>query len=268
MLTKAHIKDHRGIPLCNVRTTRSIGIIMEPFSEWRELRQTAQCGKCFARAKKAGWFKAAWIDPQTGDIEPKKTEDPLKELHDPIGFAHEAEKAVSRAHEDFEAENTVKCEKCQDKGFYFEARPLMAGYQLCTCPATVSLVCTKCGHSAYDHGDDARRPGFSKCHKTGCDCDCLALSNKPRVDEPVEVKETESIEEAANNLLDAAEDAFKNLKYHCPANRMTDSEREERRRILKSLESSIEDMKLWLEGIAEANQTPAQMGWVGRNGQP
>lgn len=57
MLSKVHIQDHRGVPLCNVRTTRSIGIMMEPFQKWRELRQTAQCGKCFARAKKAGLFK-------------------------------------------------------------------------------------------------------------------------------------------------------------------------------------------------------------------
>lgn len=82
MLTRVHIKDHRGLPLCNVRTTRSIGVMSMSFSEWRELRQTSMCMNCFARAKKAGWFKAAWIDPQTGEAEqdttPSQTEGSLQ----------------------------------------------------------------------------------------------------------------------------------------------------------------------------------------------
>ena len=86
-MTKAHIKDHRGRPLCNVRTTRSIGVILVGFSEWRELRQTAQCGMCHKRALKAGWFKAAWIDPQTGEAEPEPTEETGESLADIMRIA-------------------------------------------------------------------------------------------------------------------------------------------------------------------------------------
>lgn len=178
MLTKAHIKNHMGQPLCKVRTTRSIGVILVSFSEWRELRQTAQCGKCFHAAKKAGWFKTAWIDPQTGEAE----KDPLADLHDPHGFAHDAERAVAVAH----AEDNAIC------------------------------------------------------------------------DEP----QTESIEEAADNLIGAAKRSLKYLRY---ARAIHAHEREE---CIEQLSAAIEDLEEWLNETAEMNQTPAQMGWVGRNGQP
>ena len=82
-----------------------------------------------------------------------------------------------------------------------------------------------------------------------------AILNKPKPrSEP-----SESIEEAINNLLKiilAASDQLPRELSGYDGNFACD------------LLDAAEDVSEWLDGIAEANQTPAQMGWVGRNGQP
>lgn len=71
-----------------------------------------------------------------------------------------------------------------------------------------------------------------------------------------------TIEEAAANLIEAAERGLKLIKY----GRVI--QRKERESIQKQLEDTIEDMRLWMEGVAEANQTPMSAGLVDGKGRP
>ena len=60
MLTKTHIRDYKGQPLCDRRrraNTRSIGFDTAPFAVWRELKEEWKCANCYKRALRSGWFK-------------------------------------------------------------------------------------------------------------------------------------------------------------------------------------------------------------------